>query len=573
MVANKYETGLGKNQANHQPLSPIAFLERSALVYPDKPAIIDGERVITYAEMSRRCRQAADALRKVGVGKEDTVSVLSPNSVAALEMHYAASMAGGVLNTINYRLDAKTVGFILRHAETKVFLVDSELMPVARAALSEIEHPPTLVEIGSPQAGHPAKSDCIEYEDLIAEGDPAAAIHTPDDEWEAISLNYTSGTTGNPKGVVYHHRGAYLSAFGIALTVGLGPESVYLWTLPMFHCNGWCYPWAVTLGGGTHVIQRAVVAVEIFDKIERFGVTNLCGAPTVLNVLAFSPGSEGRHLTRPVKLATGGSPPSSTIIGAMEKMGFTIIHGYGLTETYAPTTTCEFQPEWASLDLSERAKRMARQGVPYVTVAGVRVVDSVTGTNLTADGVSMGEIVTRGNTVMKGYLKNETATREAFRDGWFHTGDLGVMHPDGYIEIKDRAKDIIISGGENISSIEVEEILARHPAVREVAVVAMPDPHWGETPCAFVALRDGVEAPSAEALMQWCKGQMAGFKRPRHIVFGELPRTATGKVQKFLLRQRAREAADELRRPGRGLAGLRVASTNEAARYGSRGRE
>ena len=550
MLASKYETALGKDEANYQPLSPIAFLERSALVYPAKPAIIDGERVITYADMWRRCRQAADALRKAGVGKDDTVSVLSPNSVATLEMHYAASMAGGVLNAINYRLDAKTVGFILQHAETKALLVDAELMPVARAALGEIEHPPALVEIGAPQAGHPAKGDCIEYEDLIAGGDPAAPIHTPDDEWQAITLNYTSGTTGNPKGVVYHHRGAYLCAFGQAVMAGLRPESVYLWTVPMFHCNGWCYTWAVTLVGGTHVVQRAVVVTEIFDKIERLGVTHLGGAPTVLNMLAFSSGSDRRRLTRPVKIATGGAPPSSTVIGAMEQMGFTIIHAYGLTETYAPAAWCDFQPEWASLNLPERAKRMARQGGRYVTVAGLQVVDPATGASLPADGASMGEIVTRGNTVMKGYLKNETATREAFRGGWFHTGDLGVMHPDGYIELKDRAKDIIISGGENISSLEVEEILARHPAVREVAVVAKPDPHWGETPCAFVALREGVEAPSADALMQWCKGQIAGFKRPRHIVFGELPKTATGKVQKFLLRQQAREAADEQRRPG-----------------------
>ena len=550
MLASKYETALGTDEANYQPLSPIAFLERSALVYPAKPAIIDGERVITYADMWRRCRQAANTLRKIGVGKDDTVSVLSPNSVAALEMHYAASMAGGVLNAINYRLDAKTVGFILQHAETKAFLVDAELMPVARAALGEIEHPPALVEIGAPQAGHPAKGGCIEYENLVAEGDPAAPIHTPDDEWQAISLNYTSGTTGNPKGVVYHHRGAYLSAFGQAVMVGLRPESVYLWTVPMFHCNGWCFTWAVTLVGGAHVIQRAVVVPEIFDKIERLGVTHLCCAPTVLNTLAFSPGSNRQRLTRPVKVLTGGAPPSSTVIAAMEQMGFTIIHGYGLTETYAPTASCDFQPEWASLDLPERAKRMARQGVRHIIVAGLQVVDPATGASLPADGVSMGEIVTRGNTVMKGYLKNETATQEAFRGGWFHTGDLGVMHPDSYIEIKDRAKDIIISGGENISSLEVEEVLARHPAVREVAVVAKPDPHWGETPCAFVALREGVEAPSADALMQWCKGQIAGFKRPRHIVFGELPKTATGKVQKFLLRQQAREAADELRRPG-----------------------
>ena len=541
MPMSKYEAALGKDRANYQPLSPVSFLERSALVYPSKSAIVDGDRVITYAQMWQRCRQAADALRKAGIGKDDTVSVFSPNSVAALEMHYAAGLAGGVLNAINYRLDAKTVGFILEHAESKAFLVDSELMPVAKAALADVKHPLALVEIGAAQAGHPAEGDWIEYEDFIAGGDPDAPIQTLDDEWQAISLNYTSGTTGNPKGVVCHHRGAYLVALGQAAVAGLGPASAYLWTLPMFHCNGWCFTWSVTAVAGTHVIQRAVVPAEIFAKIEQLSVTHLCGAPTVLNMLAFAPGSDRRRLKQPVKIVTGGAAPSSTVIGAMEQMGFTVIHGYGLTETYGPATMCEFQSEWAKLDLPEKAKKMARQGVRYITVAGLQVVDPVTGEVLPADGTSMGEIVTRGNTVMKGYLKSPAATKEAFRGGWFRTGDLGVMHPDGYIEVKDRSKDIIISGGENISSLEVEEILARHPAVREVAVVARPDPHWGETPCAFVALREGVEAPSADELMAWCKGQMAGFKRPRHIVFGDLPRTATGKVQKYVLRQRARE--------------------------------
>lgn len=537
---DKYEADLGKSGANFEPLCPIAFLERSAAVYPGKAAIIDGGRRITYAEMWRRCKQGAGALRQAGIGPGDTVSVLSPNSIAALEMHYAAPMAGGVVNAINFRLDAKTVAFILGHAESKVFLVDSELMPVAETALAAFKGAITLVEIGASQAGHPARSSAVEYESFIAAGDPDTPIAWPKDEWRAIALNYTSGTTGNPKGVVYHHRGAYLNALGQALAMQLGPDSVYLWTLPMFHCNGWTYTWGVTAVGGTHVVQRGIVPAEIFDRIERLGVTHLCGAPTVLNMLAFAPGSETRKLGHKVKAMTGGAAPTSTVIGAMERMGFTVIHAYGLTETYGPATLCEFQADWTILDLPERAKLMARQGVRYITAAGLQVVDPETGAALPVDGAAMGEIAVRGNTVMKGYLKNPAASDAVFRDGWFRSGDLGVMHSDGYIEVKDRSKDIIISGGENISSLEIEEVMSRHPAVREVAVVAKPDAHWGETPCAFVALRDGVAPPTAEVLIDWCKANMAGFKRPRHIVFGELPKTVTGKVQKYLLRERAR---------------------------------
>ncbi len=538
---DKYEADLGRTGANYEPLCPVAFLERAAGIYPDKAAIIDGDRVVSYREMWRRCRQAADALRRAGVGPGDTVSVLSPNSIAALEMHYAAPMAGGVTNAINFRLDAHTVGFILEHAETKVFLVDAELMPVAKAALAAVKSPIVLVEIGAPQAGHPAAGDGQEYEAFIASGDAAAAINWPKDEWQAIALNYTSGTTGNPKGVVYHHRGAYLNALGQALAMQLGPNSVYLWTLPMFHCNGWTYTWGVTAVGGTHVVQRSIVPAEIYARIERWGVTHLCGAPTVLSMLAFAPGSEARKLPRAVKIMTGGAAPTSTVIGAMERIGFTVIHAYGLTETYGPATLCEFQGDWAAFDLPQRASLMARQGVRYITAAGLQVVDPASGTVQPADGQAMGEIALRGNTVMKGYLKNPKATAEVFRNGWFRSGDLGVMHADGYVEVKDRSKDIIISGGENISSLEIEEIISRHPAVREVAVVARPDAHWGETPCAFVAFRDGAAAPTADELGLWCKENMAGFKRPRHFVFGELPKTVTGKVQKYLLRERARE--------------------------------
>jgi len=535
----KYVAGLEKRPANYEPLTPISFLERSALVYPESRAIIDGERVIAYGEMFHRCRRAADALRKAGVGALDTVSVFAPNSVAMLEMHFAAPMAGAVLNAINFRLDAPTVAFILEHAETKVFLFDAELAPVARAALALVKRKLTVVEVAAPK--HAASGDFVEYEAFIAAGDPDGRIDWPDDEWRAISLNYTSGTTGNPKGVVCHHRGAYLNALGQGLASRLGPDSVYLWTLPMFHCNGWTYTWGVTAVGGTHVVQRAIVPAEIFDKIERHGVTNLCGAPTVLGMLAFAPGSDTRRLKHKVRIMTGGAAPTSTVIGAMEKMGFEVIHAYGLTETYGPASLCEIQPDWQALELTEKAKLIARQGVRYVTSAGLTVIDSETGKTLPADGQSMGEIAIRGNTVMMGYLKNPEASDAVFAGGWFRSGDLGVMHPDGYVEVKDRSKDIIISGGENISSLEVEEIMSRHPAVREVAVVAKPDSHWGETPCAYVALKDGVTAPTAEDLMAWCKQHMAGFKRPHYIVFGELPKTVTGKVQKYVLREKAKE--------------------------------
>jgi fatty-acyl-CoA synthase len=534
----KYRAGLAQRPANYAPLTPISFLERSARVYPDKPAIIDGDRRITYREMFARCRRAADALRKAGVGPQDTVSVFAPNGVAMLEMHFAASMAGAVLNAINFRLDAPTVAFILEHAETKAFLFDSELAPVARAALERTKRKPTVVEIAAP--GCAARGDVIEYEAFLAAGDPEGRIDWPAEEWRAISLNYTSGTTGNPKGVVCHHRGAYLNALGQGLAVGLTADSVYLWTLPMFHCNGWTFTWGVTAVGGTHVVQRAVVPAEIFDKIDRLGVTHLCGAPTVLNMLAFAPGSDARRLKQKVTITTGGAAPTSTVIGAMEKMGFVVMHAYGLTETYGPATLCELQPDWHELELSEKSKLIARQGVRYITAADLAVMDEH-GKILPADGRSMGEICTRGNTVMMGYLKNPDASNAAFRDDWFHSGDLGVMHPDGYVEVKDRSKDIIISGGENISSLEVEEIMSRHPAVREVAVVAKPDTHWGETPCAFVMLRDGVTAPSADDLMAWCKQNMAHFKRPHYVVFGELPKTVTGKVQKYVLRERAKD--------------------------------
>ncbi len=533
-----YENGLERNAGNYVALTPLSFLERSAMVYPGQTAIIDGERAITYAEMLRRCRQFADRLRNLGVNRDDTVSVLAPNCTALLEAHYAIPMAGGVLNAINYRLDGPSIAFILNHGNSKVLFVDAELVPQAKAALALLGREITVIEIAAP--GHAGSGGQWQsYEDFIAAGDPDAPIDWPQDEWQPITLNYTSGTTGNPKGVVYHHRGAYLNALGNALAMHLGPDSVYLWTLPMFHCNGWTYTWAVTAVGGTHVCQRAIVPVQIFARIAAHRVTHMCGAPVVLSMLAFAPETDRQAFSQQVIFLTGGAAPTSTIISRMEAMGFVIRHAYGLTETYGPATFCEWQHDWDELDQAERARLMARQGVRYITSAGATVLNPETGTEVPADGQSIGEIALRGNTVMKGYLLNPAATGTVLRDGWFRSGDLGVRHPDGYIEVKDRLKDIIISGGENISSLELEEVLSRHPAVREVAVVAKPDDHWGEVPCAFIALRDGAGEVTAESLLAWCRNEMAGFKRPRHVVFGELPKTVTGKVQKYVLRDRA----------------------------------
>ncbi len=533
-----YEVGLDRNSGNYVPLTPISFLERSAQVYPHHIAVIDGDRRITYREMFGRCRRFADRLRHLGVRHDDTVSVLAPNCLALLEAHYAIAMAGGVLNAINYRLDGPSVAFILNHGHAKVLLVDSEFVPQAQRALSLIGRELPVIEIVA--AGYPGSEQAWQsYESVIADGDPEGRIDWPTDEWQAISLNYTSGTTGDPKGVVCHHRGAYLNALGNALAARLTPDSVYLWTLPMFHCNGWTYTWAVTATGGTHVCQRAVIPAQIFAKIAAHRVTNMCGAPIVLSMLAFAPESERTAFSHRVKITTGGAAPTSTIIAKMEELGFDVTHAYGLTETYGPSTLCEWQHDWDDLPLPDRARKMARQGVPYITAAGATVINPDTGEELPADGITVGEIALRGNTVMKGYLLNPTATEAVLKDGWFRSGDLGVKHPDGYIEVKDRAKDIIISGGENISSLEVEEVLSRHPAVREVAVVAKPDAHWGEVPCAFIALKTGMEHVTAESVIDWCRSEMAGFKRPRQVVFGELPKTLTGKVQKFVLRQRA----------------------------------
>jgi len=530
---------LARNAANFAPLSPLGFLSRSAGVYPDKLAIVHGAARVTYGRFYERCRQFADALRRRGIHRGDTVAVMAPNVPALLEAHYGVPMAGAVLNALNYRLDARSIAFILSHGQAKLLIADREFSPVVKESLAALPEPIALVEIDDAVGG--ASLGGTEYEAFLAEGDPTATWSGPQDEWDPIALNYTSGTTGDPKGVVTHHRGAFLNAIGNAITVGLDRSSVYLWTLPMFHCNGWTYTWAVTAMAGTHVCLRRVDPAAIFAAIAEDQVTHLCGAPIVLNILVHAPDTAKRRFEHVVAVATGGAAPPSAVLEAMERMGFRVTHLYGLTETYGPATVCAWQEEWAGLPMSERAARMARQGVTYLTHERQRVVDPQTMADVPADGSTMGELILRSNTVMKGYLKNPTATEAAFEHGWFHTGDLAVRHPDGYIEIKDRSKDIIISGGENISSLEVEDTLYRHPQIMEAAVVARPDPVWGESPCAFVRLKPDAGPASAEDIIAWCRANLAHYKVPRTIVFGPLPKTSTGKIQKFELRDRAKE--------------------------------
>ena len=532
---------LARNPANFTALTPLGFLARAAVVYPDKLAVIDGARRFTYREFYERCRRFADALRRRGIGPGDTVAVLAPNVPALLEAHYGVPMAGAVLNALNYRLDARTIAFILQHGAAKLLIADHEFALVARDAFAELETPIPVVEIAD-GSGETTLGG-IEYEAFLAEGDPDMPWSGPADEWAPIALNYTSGTTGNPKGVVYHHRGAYLNALGNAITFGIDRHSVYLWTLPMFHCNGWTYPWAVTAVAGTHICLRRVDPAPIFAAIAEHRVTHLCGAPVVLNMLVHAPDSVKRRFDHVVEVATGGAAPPSVVIEAMERMGFRVTHLYGLTESYGPSTSCAWQEDWGALPLGERAAKMARQGVQYLTLERQRVADPDTLRDVPADGATIGELLLRSNTLMKGYLKNPAATDEAFAGGWFHTGDLAVMHPDGYAEIKDRSKDIIISGGENISSIEVEEVLYRHPQIMEAAVVAKPDEKWGETPCAFVTLKPDAGAVSAADITAWCRANLAHYKAPRHVVFGPLPKTSTGKVQKYALREQAKEIA------------------------------
>jgi 3-(methylthio)propionyl---CoA ligase len=537
---NLYSIGLERNAANFAPLTPLDFLARSAAVFPDRLAVIHGARRHTWSEVYARCRRLASALREHGIGKNDTVAVMAPNVPEAFEAHFGVAMAGAVLNALNIRLDAASIAFMLQHGEAKVLITDREFSGVIEEALAKLERKPLVIDIDDPLAPPGKRLGAMDYERFIAGGDPDFAWEPPADEWDAIALNYTSGTTGNPKGVVYHHRGAYLNALGNALVWSMSQHPIYLWTLPMFHCNGWCFPWTVTALAGTHVCLRRVEAAAIYAALAAHGVTHLCGAPVVMNMILNAPAEARRDLGgRAIAMMTAGAAPPAAVIEGMEKLGFRITHVYGLTEVYGPVTVCAWHEEWDALPTAERAAIKARQGVRYPVLEGLMVADAKTLAPVQADGATMGEVFMRGNVVMKGYLKNEAATREAFAGGWFHTGDLGVMHQDGYVELKDRSKDIIISGGENISTIEVEGVLYRHPAVLEAAVVARPDERWGETPCAFVTLKPEVRA-TAEELIAFCRGQLAAFKVPKTVVFGPLPKTSTGKIQKTVLRAQAK---------------------------------
>ena len=546
MTANKYDTDLNPCAANHVPLSPLSLLRRSAAVYPDKIAVIHGAARYSYRQFEQRCRRLASALQQRGVGRGDTVAVIAPNVPALLEAHYGVPMLGAVLNALNYRLDAATIRFILEHGEARVLLTDREFSATVAQALAGMSQPPLVIDIDDPlyEEGGSLLGE-LDYEALLQEGAEDFTFELPDDEWQAIALNYTSGTTGDPKGVVYHHRGAYLNALGNVLALGLNDRSVYLWTLPMFHCNGWTYTWGVTAAGGTHVCLRRIDPALIFPLLQQERVTHLCGAPIILNMLVHAPDEIKCRFEQTITVGTGGAAPPSQVIANMEALGFHVIHLYGLTECYGPATICVEQPDWHELDLPARAAKMARQGVRYTTSEDIIVADPETLQPVPADSTTLGEIMLRGNTVMKGYLKNPAATAKAFQGGWYHTGDLAVMHPDGYLEVKDRSKDIIISGGENISSLEVEETLYKHPAVMDAAVVARPDERWGEAPCAFVTLKTGATDIEAETIIQWCRDHLAHFKVPKTIVFGPLPKTSTGKIQKFVLREQAKALADQ----------------------------
>ncbi len=535
-----YDIDLGRNPANFQPLTPLSFLARAGEVYPDATAIIHGARSWTYRQFYSRAKQLASALARRGIKRGDTVSVMVANTPALIEAHYGVPMAGAVLNALNTRLDAALIAFTLDHADTKVLIIDREYSKVMKEALARAKAKPLVVDYDDPEftaAGERLGS--LDYEDFLREGDADFAWQMPGDEWDAISLNYTSGTTGDPKGVVYHHRGAYLLALANVITCGMGKHPVYLWTLPMFHCNGWCFPWTLWVVAGTHVCRRAVRAAPVFDAIATHKVTHLCGAPIVMSTLLNASAQERRPLPHVVEFITAAASPPEAVLAAMKAAGFNVTHVYGLTEVYGPACVNDWHREWDALPAAEQAAKKARQGVRYPVLEALDVLDPETMQKVPRDGETLGEVMFRGNVVMKGYLKNKSATEKEFAGGWFHSGDLGVIYPDGYIQLKDRSKDIIISGGENISSIEVEDALYKHPAVAAVAVVAKPDEKWGETPCAFVELKPGASATSEE-LIAWCRSHLAAYKCPRTIVFAEIPKTSTGKIQKFKLRDVAK---------------------------------
>ena len=536
---NKYEHGLGKNAANFTPLTPLSFIERTARVFPDQTAVIHGDMQRSWAETYQRCIKLAAALHNKGIGKGDTVAMMLPNVPAALEAHFGVPMCGAVLNALNIRLDAKMIAFILDHGEAEILLTDKEFSNTIKEALTLCKSNPLVIDVDDALAPDGELLGDIEYEAFLAEGNAGYEWQYPENEWDAISLNYTSGTTGNPKGVVYHHRGAALNSLGNITSWTLPQLPKYLWTLPMFHCNGWCFPWTITALAGTNICLRKTEPGPIYDAIIEHGVTHMCGAPIVMGMLVNASSREKRTLTKSVKMLTAGAAPPAAILEQIELLNFEVTHAYGLTECYGPGVVCEWHPEWEELPTAEKFTKKARQGVPYLVMQDLTVMDPETMQKTPADSESMGEVFMRGNNVMKGYLKNEKATKEAFLGGWFHTGDLGVMHPDGYIELKDRSKDIIISGGENISTIEVEGVLYQHPAVAEAAIVAKPDEKWGETPCAFISLKEEAQA-TEEELIQFCRDNLAHFKCPKKVVFTDLPKTSTGKIQKFILREQAK---------------------------------
>ncbi|MDP2627750.1 MAG: acyl-CoA synthetase [Candidatus Rokubacteria bacterium] len=539
---NPYESDLDKNPGNYAPLTPLSFIERAADVYPDRLAVIHGARRFTWAETYARCRRLASALGRRGIGIGDTVAVMLANTPEMNECHFGVPMAGAVLNTLNTRLDGEAIAFMLEHGAAKVLITDREFSDTVARALKKVKTRPFVVDVDDPEhTGPGTRLGQVDYEAFIASGDPEFPWRPPADEWNAISLNYTSGTTGNPKGVVYHHRGAYLDGVGNILTWGMPQHAVYLWTLPMFHCNGWCFPWTMAANAGTSVCLRKIDAALIFRLMKEHRVTHYCGAPIVHTTLINADPALREGIIHRVSAMVAAAAPPATMIEGMERIGFDLTHVYGLTETYGPASVCAKHEEWKDLDIVRRAERNGRQGVRYLVQEGLTVMDPETMTPTPRDGETMGEIMFRGNITMKGYLKNPRATREAFAGGWFHSGDLAVMQPDGYVKIKDRAKDIIISGGENISSLEVEDVLYRHPAVLAAAVVARPDPKWGEIPCAFVELKAGAQATEAE-LIEHCRAHLAHFKAPRAVVFGVLPKTSTGKLQKFVLREQVKSA-------------------------------